>query len=159
MDPVFYTTVINGHPPPGGEGDDRGWDGWMASLTRWTWVWSSSGSWWWSGKPGVLRFMGSKRVRHNWTDRAQSCVLFLVQTCFKSVTENDNVWRLQVRFCHLLFLHTSLMATCFVVHLINFHGKLSFVKNLCGYSLRPKVKMNSSRNNIHPLGYSFQGNL
>ena len=41
-----------------GEGDDRGWDGWMASLTQWTWVWASSGSWWWSGKPGVLQSMG-----------------------------------------------------------------------------------------------------
>ena len=50
----------------GGEGDDRGWDGWMASLTRWTWVWVDSGSWWWTGRPGVLRFMGLQRVRHNW---------------------------------------------------------------------------------------------
>ena len=50
----------------GGEGDDRGWDGWMASLTRWTSVWVTSGSWWWTGKPGVLRFMGSQRVGHNW---------------------------------------------------------------------------------------------
>ena len=41
-----------------GEGDDRGWDGWMASLTWWTWVWVNSGSWWWTGRPGVLRFMG-----------------------------------------------------------------------------------------------------
>ena len=49
-----------------GEGDDRGWDGWMASLTRWTWVWVNSGSWWWTGRPGVLRFMGSQRVRHDW---------------------------------------------------------------------------------------------
>ena len=49
-----------------GEGDDRGWDGWMASLTQWTWVWVSSGSWWWTGRPGVLRFMGSQRVRHDW---------------------------------------------------------------------------------------------
>ena len=38
----------------GGEGDNRGWDGWMASLTRWTWVWASSRSWWWAGKPGML---------------------------------------------------------------------------------------------------------
>ena len=44
------------------EGDDRGWDGWMASPTRWTWVWASSGSWWWIGKPGVLQSMGSQRV-------------------------------------------------------------------------------------------------
>ena len=48
------------------EGDDRGWDGWMASLTQWTWVWSSSGSWWLTGKPGVLQSMGLQRVRHDW---------------------------------------------------------------------------------------------
>ena len=47
-------------------GDDRGWDGWMASLTWWTWVWVNSGSWWWTGRPGVLWFMGSQRVGHNW---------------------------------------------------------------------------------------------
>ena len=50
----------------GGEGDDRGWGGWMASLTRWTWVWVNSGSWWWTGRPGELRFMGSQKVGHNW---------------------------------------------------------------------------------------------
>ena len=50
----------------GGEGDDRGWDGWMASLTRWMWVWVNSASWWWTGRPGVLRFMGSQRVGHDW---------------------------------------------------------------------------------------------
>ena len=50
----------------GGEGDDRGWDGWMASLTRWTWVWVNSRSWWWTGRPGMLQFMGSQRVGHDW---------------------------------------------------------------------------------------------
>ena len=50
----------------GGEGDDRGWDGWMASRTRWTWVWVISGSWWRTGRPGVLRFMGSQWVGHDW---------------------------------------------------------------------------------------------
>ena len=49
----------------GGEADNRGWDGWMASLTQWTWVWVDSGSWWWTGWPGVLQFMGSQRVRHD----------------------------------------------------------------------------------------------
>ena len=49
-----------------GEGDDRGWDDWMASLTRWTWVWVNSRSWWWTGRPGVLQFMGSQRVGHDW---------------------------------------------------------------------------------------------
>ena len=50
----------------GGEGGDRGWDGWMASLTRWAWIWVNSGSWWWTGRPGVLRFMGLQRVGHDW---------------------------------------------------------------------------------------------
>ena len=50
----------------GGEGDDRGWDGWMASLTQWTWVWVGSGSWCRTGRPGVLQLMGSQRVRHDW---------------------------------------------------------------------------------------------
>ena len=49
-----------------GKGDNREWDGWMASLTRWTWVWVSSGSRWWTAKPGILQSMGSQRVRHNW---------------------------------------------------------------------------------------------
>ena len=52
----------------GGEGDDRGWDGWMASPTQTTWVWARSGSWWWTGKPGVLQSMGSQRVGHDWTE-------------------------------------------------------------------------------------------
>ena len=50
----------------GGEGDNRGWDGCTASLTRWTWVWVNSGGWWWTGRPGVLRFMVSQRVGHDW---------------------------------------------------------------------------------------------
>ena len=48
------------------EGDDKGWDGWMVSPTQWTWVWVNSGSWWWTGRPGVLRSMGSRRVGHDW---------------------------------------------------------------------------------------------
>ena len=50
----------------GGEGDDRGWDGWMASLTQWTWVWASFKSLWWTGKAGVLQSMGLQRVGHDW---------------------------------------------------------------------------------------------
>ena len=49
-----------------GEGDDPGWDGWMASLTRWTWVWVNSRRWLWKGRPGMLRFMDSQRVEHDW---------------------------------------------------------------------------------------------
>ena len=50
----------------GREGDDRGWDGWMVSPTRWTWVWVNSGSLWWTGRPGMLQFMGWQRVGHDW---------------------------------------------------------------------------------------------
>ena len=50
----------------GGERDNRGWDGWMAALTRWTRVWAGSGSWRWTGKPGMLQPMGSQRVGHYW---------------------------------------------------------------------------------------------
>ena len=54
----------------GGEGDDRGWDSWMASPTQWTWVWVNSGSWWWTGRPEVLQSMGSQNVGRlsNWTE-------------------------------------------------------------------------------------------
>ena len=60
----FEKTLMLGRLRAGGEGDDRRWDGWMASLTQWTWVWVNSRSWWW--RPGVLQFMGSQRVGHDW---------------------------------------------------------------------------------------------
>ena len=63
----------------GEEGDNRGWHGWMAmSPTQWTWAWVDSGSWWWTGRPSVLRFMGSQRVRHDWATElnwTESCAL------------------------------------------------------------------------------------
>ena len=63
----------------GGEGDDRGWDGWMASLTRWTWVWVNSGSWCWTERPGVLQFMGSQRVGHDWATELNWTELRLIE--------------------------------------------------------------------------------
>ena len=74
-------TLMLGGIGAGGEGDDRWWDGWMASPTQWTWVWVNSRSWWWTGRPGMLRFMGSQRVRHDWAtelnwrnhDRRKAC--------------------------------------------------------------------------------------
>ena len=68
----------------GGEGDERGWDGWMASRTRWTWVWVNSGSWRWTGRPGVLRFMGSQRVGHDWaTELNWTSVKYFQSKCLK----------------------------------------------------------------------------
>ena len=74
---IFYfcTSIWEGLGA-GGEGDDRGWDGWMASLTRWTWTWVNSGSWWWTGRPGVLRFIGSWRVGHDWAAELNWRTLF-----------------------------------------------------------------------------------
>ena len=62
----FEKTLMWERLKAGGEGDDRGWDGWMSSPTQWTWVWVNSGSWWWTGRPGVLQSMGLQRVRHDW---------------------------------------------------------------------------------------------
>ena len=61
----------------GGEVDDRGFNGWKVSLTRWTWVWASSGSWWWTGKPGVLPSMGLQRVRHDWATELNWHIILL----------------------------------------------------------------------------------
>ena len=67
-------TLMLGKIEERGEGDDRGWDGWMVSPTQWTWVWVSSWSWWWTGKPGMLQSMGSQKVRHNWvTELSWAC--------------------------------------------------------------------------------------
>ena len=92
----FEKTLMLGKIVDGGEGDDRGWDGWMASLTRWLWVWTSPRSWWWTGKPGMLQSMGSQKVRHDWVTQLTDslsiltkckCVLFrfkqeINQTCY-----------------------------------------------------------------------------
>ena len=71
--PIHWPPDVNswliGKDPDAGkdwEGGNRRWDGWMAPLTQWTWVWASSRSWWWTGKPGVLQSLGSQRVRHYW---------------------------------------------------------------------------------------------
>ena len=55
----------------GGEGDNRGWDDWMALPTQWTWVWANSRRWWRTGKPGMLQSMGFQRVRHDWVTEQQ----------------------------------------------------------------------------------------
>ena len=68
----------------GGEGDNKGWDGWMVSTTQWTWVWVNSRSWWWTGRPGLLRFMGSQGVGHDWvTELNWIELLYKPIPCFK----------------------------------------------------------------------------
>ena len=82
----------------GGEGDDRGWDGRMASPTQWTWVWISPRSWWGTGRPGGLQFMGSQRVRHdwatelNWTADSQLRLSSLRSRKKKRMMKNEQSW-------------------------------------------------------------------
>ena len=83
------------------EGDYRGWDGWMTSPTGWTWVWASSESWWWTGKPGMLQSMESQRVKHDWAieltdlvrnvDYKVSPKTSWIWTCFSQNLEVINV--------------------------------------------------------------------
>ena len=80
-----------------GEGDDRGWDGWKASLTQWIWVWVGSRSWWWTGKPGILQSMGLQRVRHNWATELNWTERFLqsltLESSLKALnTSNYSSW-------------------------------------------------------------------
>ena len=72
-----------------GEGDDRRWDGWMASPTWWAWIWTSSGSWWWTGKPGVLQPMGLQRVRHDW-ETALNWSWFIILS-ISAIQQSDSV--------------------------------------------------------------------
>ena len=75
----------------GGEGDDRGWDGWIVSPTRWTWVWVNSRCWWWTGRPGVLRFMRSKRVGHDWVTELNWTELNIIY-CVWVLSHFSYVW-------------------------------------------------------------------
>ena len=83
----------------GGEGDDRGWDGWMASPTRWAWVWVNSGSWWRTGRPGMLRFMGLQRVGQDWVTELNWYTYskhFTISRCHKEKSRfrlPSNIWR------------------------------------------------------------------
>ena len=70
----------------GGEGDDRGWDGWIASLTQQTWVWVNSQSWWWTGRPGMLQSMGSQ----SWTQLSDWTELNLAMKIFVSLEKNGH---------------------------------------------------------------------
>ena len=83
----------------GKEGNDRGWDGWIASLTQWTWVWISSWSWWWTGRPGVLQSLGSQRTGHNWATElnwSEGTVHFRIVGCH-SIKKRHYMWLLLVK--------------------------------------------------------------
>ena len=80
----------------GGEGDDKGWDGWMASLTRWTWVSVSSRSWWWTGRPDVRQSTGSQRVRHDLVTELTDAILLLFRFLSSLIHSSKIWWSLKV---------------------------------------------------------------
>ena len=84
----FEKTLMLGKIEGGRRGDDRGWDGWMASLTQWAWVWVSSGSWWWTGKLGMLQSMGSQRVGHYWATELN----WMYVKCFEESPAQSNCY-------------------------------------------------------------------
>ena len=122
----------------GGEGDNRGWDGWMASPTQWTWVWVDSGSWWWTGRPGVLRFMGlqSRTRLSDWTELLNNVsflswiklslkikikLIYLSWIKIFSVLLRNNwhtsLYKIKV-YCTLIYIYCKVITT---VGLINIH--------------------------------------
>ena len=75
-------TLMLGKIEARAEGDDRGWDDWMASLTQWTWVWTSTGRWWRTVKPCMLQYFGSQCVGHDWaTEEQQKLLVFSLVIC------------------------------------------------------------------------------
>ena len=93
----------------GGEGDDRRWDGWMASPIQWAWVWARSRSWWWTGKPEMLQSMGLQRVRYNWGTEL-NCELMgksWSAECGQCVLLTELFFHLQIFFsdCRSVFAH------------------------------------------------------
>ena len=99
----------------GGEGDNRGCSGWMASPTRWTWVWVSSRGWWWTGMPGVLQFMGSQRVGHHGaTERTE--YLFLAVIMYFLIVGKSQAWILTSSPIFTKLILWYLLTTSFGCH-------------------------------------------
>ena len=128
----------------GGEGDGRGWDGLMASLTHWTWVWARSLSWWWTGKSGMLQSLGSQKVGHdwaielNWTDLLSFKIIY-----FKTIKVWRKSWQ-PVKVCFLLLFWDSFVK---LPCLLRYKYKsLKLAKNIFDYSVSvtSHIKMNWS---------------
>ena len=123
----------------GGQGDNRGWDGWMASLTQWTWVWVNSGSWWWTGRPGVLQSVESLRVRQDWATELNWSFLKMNFTsslfCFVCVHSNyypelpASIWRTSFNICKVSLL--AINFSNFVYLEMSSYFAFIFEKQLC----------------------------
>ena len=91
----------------GGKGDNRGWDGWMASLTRWTRVWVNAGRWWWTGRPGMLWFMGSQRVGHDWATELN----WTESSLMAPIVTSQCVWACQSSYKRWIYSYSSWLCT------------------------------------------------
>ena len=113
------------------EGDNRGWDGWMASPTQWTWVWVGSGSWWSTGKPGVLQSLGPQRVGHDWVTELNWTLIMIYM---KFNPEDGGTYQNVL----LDILNTSLSSLSFENSLLSFLNK---PLNYLNYSIRLKMSL------------------
>ena len=102
-------TMILGKTETGGKGNDRGWDGWMASQTQWTWVWVVSRIWWWTGKPGVLQPMGWQRVGHDWATELIWTQLILVCVWFTCKCVHMYIDRFEKNVITFLYLNEKFL--------------------------------------------------
>ena len=130
------------------EGDNRGWDDWMASLTQWTWVWVNSGSWWWTGRPGVLRFMGSQRVGHDWATELNWLTGILIHCflCFeeqKSLHLGNSTQPCRVDIVPLVLFQDSVPYSLSVLlsHLYSSHQNTNSINQLLK---NPSLRSNTS---------------
>ena len=121
-----------------GEVDDRGWDGWMVTPTQWTWVWLESGSWWWTGRPGVLRFMELQRVAHEWATELNWTEQNRHATAAASFV-SDSVWPHRRQPTRLLCSQDSLgkntAVGCHFLLQQDRHNELQSLRNICFASL------------------------
>ena len=114
-----------------GEGDNRGWEGWVASPTRWTWVWVNSGSWWWTGRPGMLRFMGLQRIGHDWVTELNWTDFHESASQLKSIM----IWKKKKKITGS-YLHSSISYDSMWSGSILFEGRL---ENLKMHNVNPWV--------------------
>ena len=100
----------------GGEGDDRGWDGWMASLTRWTWVWVDSGSWWWTGRPGVLWVTAGLDTTEwlNWTE-------YNFEWCSVAYNSSSALGQICQLWLPVHILYIVYIKLCILVHILHWN--------------------------------------
>ena len=87
----------------GVEGNNRGWDGWMASLTQWTWVWVNSKSRWWTGRPGVLQSMGSQKVGYDWATELNWFAYLYMNLLFSFLLNSNLLARLEINLWNTLY--------------------------------------------------------